>query len=248
NLTETGEGLVGRLSYASQLFDRETAERLVSMYGRVLDAVVSSPETLIGDLPLLDGAERRQVVESFNETAADHPRDKTVVDLFAAQAASVPDTIAVVDGDRELSYGDLDAASSRLARHLIGLGVGPEMVVGVCLERSAELIVALLGIWKAGGAYLPLDPDYPEERLGFMLEDAGASVVLTTAGRLPERPDGGLLLVLDDPATEAALAGLPATPVTGAERWAPLNPSSLAYVIYTSGSTGTPKGVMVGQG
>ena len=254
DLIERPEGLVGRLSYASQLFDRDTAVRLASMYGRVLACVASSPETLVSALPLLDGAERRQVVEGFNDTAADYPRDRTVVELFAAQAATAPDSIAVVDGERELSYGDLDAASSRLGRHLIGLGVGPEVVVGVCLERSAELIVALLGIWKAGGAYLPLDPDYPEERVGFMLEDAGASVVLTTAGlagRLPARPCGGAggrVLELDDPATQAVLAGLPATPVTDIERRAPLSPSSLAYVIYTSGSTGTPKGVMVGHG
>jgi amino acid adenylation domain-containing protein len=171
-----------------------------------------------------------------------------VVELFVEQAATSPSNVAIVDGERELSYGELDAASSRLARHLIGLGVGPEAVVGVCLERSASLIVALLGIWKAGGAYLPLDSDYPAERLSFMMADARASLVVTSASSvdgLSEAFAGSERVVLDAAKTMAQLEEQPGGPVTDAERLGSLTPSSLAYVIYTSGSTGQPKGVQV---
>ncbi|MEM6846866.1 MAG: condensation domain-containing protein, partial [Pseudomonadota bacterium] len=168
NLTETDGGLTGTLSYASQVFERETVERFAAMFTRLLGAAVAAPDTVLADLPLMDDAERHQVVALFNDTAVDYQRETTVIDLFCAQAAERPDAVAVVDGERTLSYGALDAASNQLARHLIGQGVGPEVVVGVCLERSAELIIALMAIWKAGGAYLPLDPDYPEARLHFM--------------------------------------------------------------------------------
>ncbi|HLY58689.1 MAG TPA: amino acid adenylation domain-containing protein, partial [Stellaceae bacterium] len=247
DLSETEAGLAGALSYAAQLFDRSTAERLAAMLVRLLDAAAAAPETALADLPLLDAAERRLLVETFNDTSVDYPRDKTAVDLFVEQAARAPENPAVIEGERTLSYGELDAASNRLARHLIQMGVGPETVVGVCLERSAELIIALLAIWKAGGAYLPLDPDYPEERLGFMLDDAGAKLVLTSTA-LAVRPAGAAALPLDDLTTTVTLARQSNAPIRPAERRAAPTPDNLAYVIYTSGSTGKPKGVMVAHG
>lgn len=252
NLRETAEGLVGSLSYASQLFDTATAERLAGTSVRFVAAATRAPEALVVDLPLLDGVERDRLVRGFNETAVAYPGDALVVDLFGDQAARRPDAIAVVDGERSLRYGELDAASNRLARHLIGLGVGPERVVGVCLERSAELIVTLLAIWKAGGAYLPLDPSYPEDRLAFMLADAGAVAVVATcrsAARLPGADSGGrpVRVLVDAPDTQPVIVAQSAAPLSDADRLAPLTPDSLAYILYTSGSTGRPKGVAVGH-
>jgi amino acid adenylation domain-containing protein len=247
-LAETADGMAGRLGYAMQLFDAPTAERLARMYVRLLEAIVTAPETAIDALPLMSATELERVVRGFNETAVAFPRDRTILDLFGEHAAQAPRRVAVLDGEEEVRYGALDAASSRLARHLIGLGVGPETVVGVCLERSAGLVVALLAIWKAGGAYLPLDPDYPAERIAFKLADAGAGLALTStrlAPRLGPEPGALSILRLDEPAIAAAIARQPGHGVTEAERLVPLTADSLAYVIYTSGSTGRPKGVLV---
>src|SRR5262249_3357237 len=163
----------------------------------------------------------------------------TLPQLFAAQAAKTPDAVAVVFGDEQLSYGELEVCANQLAHHLRALGVGAERVVGVCLERSLELVVALLGILKAGGGYLPLDPGYPRERLSFMLADAGAAVLIS-ASTLRDRLDapGVRRLELDHEA--AAIAAHPPSAPAG-----PVRPHNLAYVIYTSGSTGTPKGVAI---
>ena len=169
-------------------------------------------------------------------------------ELFAAQVARTPEADAVVFEDERLSYGELDARSSQLAHHLRALGVGPEVVVGLCIERSLAMLVGLLGILKAGGAYLPLDPDYPPERLAFMLADAGAPVLLTRTALRAHLPahdtssiDAAHIVCLD--ADWPAIARQPTTaPVTG------LAPQHPAYVIYTSGSTGTPKGVAVTHG
>ena len=256
DVTETAAGLEGRLIYASALFDAASARRLAERFCLLLSGIAAAPETQIAELPVMAAAERALVVSGFNATAADYPRDRTVVELFEVQAARVPDALAVVDGVREVGYGALASASRRLGRHLIGLGVGPETVVGVCLEHSADLIVALLGVFQAGGAYLPLDPEYPPARLRLMLADAAAPVLIATrtyAERLADaqaaggdRPDTRLVIV-DDAATAAAIARLSDMPLGDAERTAPLTPDSLAYVIYTSGSTGRPKGVMVGH-
>ena len=253
DLRETDEGLSGSLSYASQLFDEATAVRIGSMFERIVASVADAPDRKLCDLTLLDDAERGLVTAGFNDTAVAYEQDRTVVDLFCDQAMQRPDAVAVVDGTDELSYRALDEASNRLARYLIGLGVGPENIVGVCLDRSADLIVSLLGIWKAGGAYLPLDPDYPAERLTFMVEDAGASLLLTAeahAGRLSAVSGGDQVhcIVLDDADTASEIAAQSGDAVEDGERLAPLTPAGLAYVIYTSGSTGKPKGVMVDHG
>ncbi len=229
------------IEYASDLFDRGSVEALGSRFVRLLEGAVAAPDVAIGRLELLSASERRQVLEDWNATGRAVARG-TLVDALAAQAAARPDAVAAVFEDARLSYGELEARANQLAHHLRALGVGAETVVGLCLERSLEMLVGLIGILKAGGAYLPLDPSYPAERLAFMLEDAGAALVITSAGlgdRLGQH--GARRLELDTQA--AALAGEPtsAPAIT-------LAGHNLAYVIYTSGSTGTPKGVAVTHG
>jgi non-ribosomal peptide synthetase component F len=178
---------------------------------RLLAAIVAEPERQLGELDLLGADERTLLLEGWNDTAADYPREQSLHALFAAQAARTPDATAVVFEDEVLSYAALDARSSQLAHHLRDLGVGPEVVVGLCLERSIQMVVALLAILKAGGAYLPLDPDYPAERLAFMLADAQAPVVITQAALRDTLPaHWGHLVVLD--AEAQAIAARPTTP------------------------------------
>ena len=153
-----------------------------------MEAAVAEPERAIGRLDILSPEERHTILRTWNDTA--HPIAATTLpELFAAQAARTPDAIAVVFEGHSLSYGELDARANQLAHHLRSLGVGPEVVVGLCVERSLEMLVGLLGILKAGGAYLPLDPAYPQERLAFMLEDSGALVLVTQSGLLEQASD-----------------------------------------------------------
>src|SRR6185436_16139156 len=226
------------IEYASDLFERGTVEGIGHRLVRLLEGGVASPQRPIGLLEILAPSERELILRGWNDTAHAVPSG-TVVELFGAQAARTPAATAVVFGDEELSYRELDARANRLAHHLRGLGVGPERVVGLCVVRSAELIVALLGILKAGGAYLPLDPDYPAERLAFMLADSRAPVVLAQErllARLPARPER--LVLLDGAADVHDGEEPPARLASGAL------PESLAYGIYTSGSTGRPKGTL----
>ncbi|MEZ5889850.1 MAG: amino acid adenylation domain-containing protein [Xanthobacteraceae bacterium] len=208
---------------------------------RLLEGAVADPDRSIGALDILSAAERRVLLHDWNDTARAIP-PTTLPALFAAQAARTPDAIAVVGEDETLSYGELEARANRLAHHLRGLGVGPEVVVGLCVERSAAMVVGLLGILKAGGAYLPLDPGYPAERLGFMLADAGAKVLVTTSALAATLPTHSAQLVRLD-ADASAIARHPASVPPLA-----LDPQHPAYVIYTSGSTGQPKGVVVSHG
>jgi aspartate racemase len=229
----------------------------------LLAGAVASPETPLAELPLLSEDERIQVLETWNRTAADFPGEATVHGLFAEQAARTPDTVAVIHGDARLTYGELARRSERLARRLLALGVGPEERIGLCAGRSLEMITALLGILKAGAAYLPLDPSSPPERLAWMLSDAGATVLLTDAADV----SGNLrVLRLEDldeseshPEGEERAgriwAGEPSAPPDPSARSSLQDDSggplpeipaaSLAYVMYTSGSTGRPKGVAV---
>jgi amino acid adenylation domain-containing protein len=235
-------GLFGTLEYASDLFDRSSVEVLASRLVRLLAAAVAAPDLALSRLDLLDAAERGRIVEEWNATARAVPA-RSVVELFAAQAQATPDAVAVVCGERRLSYAALEAHSNQLAHHLRSLGVGAETVVGLLLDRSLELVIGLIGILKAGGAYLPLDPSYPAERLSFMLGDAGCAVLLSEQGvagqlRLPDGAAAPRLVRLD--ADWSAIALSPST----APKLA-IAPAQAAYVIYTSGSTGTPKGVVV---
>jgi len=192
-IVQPGEELRLRLDYRPDLFDRSTIETLGQRLIRLLTAAIADASRPIGSLAILEPDERATILQGWNDTArelaAPGLAPATLPSLFAAQAARTPDAVAVVFEDRALSYAALDAHANRLAQHLQSLGVGPETVVGLCVERSPEMVVGLLGILKAGGAYLPLDPNYPRERLGFMLSDAGAPVLVTQQSlfdRLPE--------------------------------------------------------------
>jgi pristinamycin I synthase 3 and 4 len=231
--------LACRLEYAADLFDPSTMERFGGHFRRVLEQMVSAPETLVGDLDLGGPEERRLVLEAWNDTARTVP-PTCLHERFAAQAALTPTATALVCGDHELSYAELDAAANQLAHRLVALDVGPDVIVGLCLTRSPEMVIGLLGVLKAGGAYLPLDPDYPPERLAFMLEDAGVAVLLTQAAlneQLPSHHGRTVLLDTDWPTIAALPTEPPVVPAS--------DPRELAYVIYTSGSTGRPKGVMI---
>jgi len=238
-LAEDRGALEGFVEYSTDLFDRTSIERMSVHFKRLLEAMVADPEQPVGKVPLLTDAERHQLLVEWNDTATDYPRDRCIQQLFEAQAARTPEAVAVVCEDRALSYAELNARANQLAHHLISLGVGPEVLVGICLERSIELIIGLLGVLKAGGAYVPLDPSYPKARLAFMLDDTQAPVLLTQQNLLEKLPPyAGHRLCVDRDWPQIA-AQPDANPPCRATA------ESLAYVIYTSGSTGTPKGVMV---
>ncbi|HSG39201.1 MAG TPA: amino acid adenylation domain-containing protein, partial [Thermoanaerobaculia bacterium] len=226
----------GEIEYSSDLFERATASRIAGYLTTLLAAAAAGPGQRLDALPLLSPAERRQLLLDWNATGSEIPREACVQDLFAAAARRTPDAVAVDSGAERLTYAGLDRRAEGLARHLRALGVGPDVLAGVCLERSPGLIVALLGILKAGGAYLPLDPSYPVERLALMLEDADAPVLITSEAFRDRLPAGRAAVVC----LEGLDLDAPAGPVAhGATA------ESLAYVIYTSGSTGRPKGVAV---
>ncbi|MBV8286313.1 MAG: AMP-binding protein, partial [Hyphomicrobiales bacterium] len=219
-------------------------EQMARHFMTALREVLLSPDQRLRDIEILDESDRRLLLEGFN--GAGRPvAEATLPALFEAQAARTPEAAAVVFGQESLSYGELNARANRLARCLIGRGVGPEALVGLALERSAELVVALLGVLKAGGAYLPLDPDYPPARLAHMLADAAPALVLSAESVRARLPRSLPILSLDGPELRAALAQGPDHNPTDPERTGPLLPAHPAYVIYTSGSTGIPKGVVV---
>ncbi|HEX5870838.1 MAG TPA: amino acid adenylation domain-containing protein, partial [Longimicrobium sp.] len=230
-------GIDGVLEYATDLFERGTARRMVEHLLQLLEGVAADPDRHVSRLELMGRAERARVV-GWNRTTARYPADRCIHQLFAEQAARTPDAVAVVFGDDVITYRELDARANRLANHLASLGVGPEVQVGIFLQRGPELMVALLAVMKAGGAYVPLDPAYPAERLDYMLADAGARVLLTEARlreRMPAEPRVAIVSVDGDRARiEAESTEAPESGVTS---------ENLAYVIYTSGSTGRPKGV-----
>ncbi|MET7766973.1 amino acid adenylation domain-containing protein, partial [Streptomyces sp. NPDC005393] len=238
-------GVRGTVTAAADLFDAGTAARLAARLTRVVGLLVADPQLRVGGLDVLDESERHQLLETWNDTAAEVP-DGTVPELFAAHASRTPDAVAVVADGAELTYAELDARANRLARYLSGLGVGPETVVAVALARGSELIVSLLGVLKAGGTYMPIDPEYPADRIAYMCDDAAPVVVLTArsiAATLP--PSAATVVVLDSAEVTEALSALPNGEVDDTERRAALLVAHPAYVIYTSGSTGRPKGVLV---
>jgi amino acid adenylation domain-containing protein len=237
-LTEhDGGGVAGQLSYSTDLFDEETIGRLAERFVTVLAGVAAGPERQVSVIELLPAAERSQL-ERWSGTAAVSFGDRCVHELVEERARVRSEAVAVVCGADRLTYGQLNAQANQLAHHLRASGVGPEVIVGVCVQRGLDMVVALLAVLKAGGAYLPLDPSYPAERLAFMLRDSGTGLVVTRrdlAGRLAGHAARMVLLDTDRPAIGAC-------PVTDLPPGAGLD--NLAYVIYTSGSTGAPKGVL----
>ena len=240
SLSVRGDCIAGTVSYAVDLFDRPTVERWSRYYQSVLREIVRAPQQGVEDFQWLDDDERRTVVYAFNATRAPYPQEQLIHELVAEQVARTPDAPAVVFEDKFLSYSDLDGRANQLARLLRDRGVGPDTLVAVCMERSLEMVVALLGALKAGGAYLPLDPSYPAERLQYMLEDAAPRVVLTQHKLRDALPvTQSEVIELDTHCGEISRQSgrrLAASELR-------LSSQQLVYVIYTSGSTGKPKGV-----
>ncbi|WP_259359059.1 amino acid adenylation domain-containing protein [Pseudomonas fulva] len=233
---ESAEGLSANLTYATDLFDRATIERLAEHWQNLLQAIVANPRQPVGELPMLATTEQERIVVQWNATATDaYPLDACVHTLIEAQAQRTPDAVALVFGERQLSYRELDQQANQLAHQLIEQGVGPDVLVGIAVERSLEMVLGLVAVLKAGGAYVPLDPEYPRDRLAYVFEDSGIELLLTQSHlrtQLPE-PDAVRVLNLDG---QGHLAY--PTQATGVQP----GPENLAYVIYTSGSTGKPKG------
>ncbi|HEY0602264.1 MAG TPA: amino acid adenylation domain-containing protein, partial [Herpetosiphonaceae bacterium] len=236
-LIEIGDEIIAAAVYNTDLFEETTIVRLLRHLEIVLNAVAANSERRLSDLPLLTDAERRLMLHDWNATAHALPAETTIVEAFEAQVGRTPDAIAVAYAADRLTFGDLNAQANRLAHHLRRLGVGPDVIVGLCVERSTDMLVGMLGILKAGGAYLPLDPSYPVERLRFMLADTAAPV-LVTHGRVSDdlHLHAAHVVCLDTAALEDYSAVDPPHSATA---------RSLAYIIYTSGSTGRPKGVQV---
>ncbi|HEY7510304.1 MAG TPA: amino acid adenylation domain-containing protein, partial [Vicinamibacteria bacterium] len=224
--------------YSAELFETATIDRMAGHFETLLGDALGRPDRRVSELRLLTEPEAHQVLTAWNATARDYGRPRCVHALFEAQVERTPDAPALACEGETLSYRELDARANRLAHRLVSLGVGPDVRVGICMERSAEMVVGLLAILKAGGAYVPLDPGYPRERLAFMLEDSAVGVLLTQERLAAALPAHRAAVVAVD-AEAAALAVLPAhAPASG------VTPAHLAYVIYTSGSTGRPKGAM----
>ncbi|MEV0088225.1 non-ribosomal peptide synthase/polyketide synthase [Saccharopolyspora sp. NPDC050642] len=238
----TDGGLDLFLECSADLFRPNTAEALLRRLVRVLEAVVADPDVRVGDVEVLSGAERRLLLEARRE--ADVPV-ATLPELFEARVAESPDAVAVACGGESVTYAELNSRANRLARCLADRGVGPESVVGLAFPRSPAMISAMLAVLKAGAAYLPIDPDQPADRIGFMLADAEPVLVLTTTEVERALPPGTPRLVVDDPRTAGVLAGMPDADLSDADRAAPLRVGNAAYLLYTSGSSGRPKGVVV---
>lgn len=237
-------GVTGYLTYAKDLFEASTIERFVERFLRTLRAVTRDPSRPVGDIDVLDGPERQSMLESWNATAHPVDADGTLVSLFDSQVATTPNSVALVHEGWELTYSDFDARVNRLARKLIALGVGPESLVGLAIRRSVDLMVGMYAVVKAGGAYLPLDPDQPAERVAYILDTALPVCVLATTRDGFSAPGNIAVLCVDT----VDLSTFCDEPVRDAERISPLRAENAAYVIFTSGSTGKPKGVAVTHG
>lgn len=233
------EGITGTLEYSTDVFDAATVERLVGHYETLLAGAVADPDCRLSQLPLLPEAERNQLLVAWNRTERDYPQEVCLPNLLAEQVRRKPQAVAVAAEGREMTYAELDTRANQLSHYLSKCGVGPDVLVAMCMEPCLEMLVGLLGVLKAGGAYLPLDPAYPKERLDFMLGQSEAPLVLTlrrNAGLLPETT--ARVICLDADCQE--IGDESAQPLISGVRL-----EHLAWVIYTSGSTGRPKGVMI---
>ncbi|MBX3301082.1 MAG: amino acid adenylation domain-containing protein [Nitrospira sp.] len=240
---ETGEQLLPSFRYSTDLFNRETIERMSRHWMTVLRNMLASPTERIDQLSLLDEAAQEEMLQKGAELSfTDIQQLQTLSQLFEAQVARTPEAVAVVCEDKQLTYGELNGRANQLAHYLQGQGVGPDVLVGLCMERSVELVVSLLGILKAGGAYVPIDPSYPADRITYMLEDSHATLLLTEHNLREILPSTMATVVCLDRDWSTIAQESSNNPLSQA------GPESLAYIIYTSGSTGRPKGVMVPHG
>ncbi|MGB9048579.1 MAG: amino acid adenylation domain-containing protein, partial [Pseudonocardiaceae bacterium] len=237
-------GITGAIHYAADLFDHTSIETIVARWLRLLNAVATNPDQPLSRIDMLSAEERHQLLVDYNNTTREVPA-ATLPELFGQQVARSPDSTAVIFEDVEISYTELETAANQLAHLLIARGIGPEHFVALVLPRCPQLVVAILGVLKTGAAYLPLDPDHPPTRLGFMLTDAHATMLLTTTHTTPCISPNTTTpqLILDHPDTRALLDQQPHT--NWGDPGISGDPEQLAYVMYTSGSTGTPKGIAV---
>ncbi len=238
-LDDRRDRIFGPVTYNPDLFDDSAITRMVGNWKTLLTGAAAEPGKHIAELPVLTDAEQNQIVVEWNDTRVNYPKYLCLPALFEAQVERTPDATAVVCEEERLSYRELNARANQLAHHLCKLGVGAEVLVGICMERSVEMMVALLGILKAGGAYVPLDPAYPEERLAFMIKDSGLQVLITHEpfrSTLTDQVEKLVRMDKDWPAISQEGRENPASEI---------EPENLAYVIYTSGSTGRPKGVQI---
>ncbi|MFD9906701.1 amino acid adenylation domain-containing protein [Streptomyces sp. NPDC059063] len=236
-------GITGCVDYSADLYDHETVQAFADRLAAFLAAVCAAPDLPLAEHDIATPADRR-VLADVNDTASEVPAT-TLVSVIEEQAARTPDAPALVFGGTTLTYRELSARANQLARHLVGLGAGPETTVALAVPRSVELMVALLAVLKSGAAYVPVDPDYPADRIAYMLADAAPVAVLTSGDLAAQLPQAPAPLALDDPALRALLERHAAHDLTDAERTTALRPRNAAYMIYTSGSTGRPKGVAV---
>ncbi|MDI1453325.1 condensation domain-containing protein, partial [Streptomyces sp. ATE26] len=232
-VVSAGRALEFRFVYDRSRFDAETIERMAGHLQSLLVSVVDSPGAHIGDLNMLTEGERREILVDWNGVAGPYPETATIHRLIEERVAAGPEAVAVTHGERRWTYAEINARANQLAHHLRGTGIGPDTLVAVCLDRSPDLIAAVLGILKAGAAFVPLDPDYPTDRITYMVEDTGTPLIITSSDLAHRLPDTIDRLLVD--------TQWPAGPDTDPEPLA--SPDDLAYVIYTSGSTGRPKGV-----
>jgi amino acid adenylation domain-containing protein len=239
SMTETEMGLKGTIKYKTDLFDTATINRILGHWQTLLAAIALNSEQKIGELPLLTPAERQQILVDWNQTQVEYPQDRCLHQLVEAQAKKTPEAIAVIFREQKLTYRELNARADQLARYLQKFGVKPEVKVGICVERSLELVIAILGVLKAGGAYVPLDPNYPRDRLAEMLSDSQALVLLTEENLGLALLENRTKVIYLDNQREIIAQEQEGYLRTG------VIPSNLAYVIYTSGSTGKPKGVQI---
>ena len=225
--------------YNTEAFDGDSIARMQDQFAIFLQGIVTDPACCVAEIPLLSDPERHKIVVDWNDTQGDYPKDKCIPQLFEAQVEHRPDAVAVVFEDEQLTYKELNQRANQLAHYLGNFGVGPEVLVGICVERSLEMVIGLLGILKAGGAYVPLDPAYPPERLAFMLEDSQVGVLLAQARLVESIPKYQGRIICLDTDWEIIERQSKENPECS------FTPENLAYVIYTSGSTGKPKGVLV---
>lgn len=238
-LVLTDSSLDCRLEFNTDLFDRTTIQRFFGHYQTILEGMAAAPGQSCWEISLLTAPERQQLLVEWNATATAYPKDRCIHQLFEAQVARTPGQIAVVSAEQTLTYSELEARANQLAHFLQRLDVGPEVLVGICMERDLEMVVALLAILKAGGAYVPLDPAYPQERLAMLVEDANVAILLTQSRLVSQLPSTQAQVVCLDSIWETIAQG-------SEDRLSVhVQPENLAYVMYTSGSTGRPKGVAV---